>query len=64
MKGGNAMLDFMMNDKVYENQANDQLSVILSQFDSGYVMDVVEDILINNMNFFSIIRRSYVVLSF
>lgn len=58
------MLDFMMNDKVYENQANDQLSVILSQFDSGYVMDVVEDTLNNNMNSFSTIPRPNAVLSF
>ena len=49
------MLNFLMNDKVYEIQANNQISVILSQFDSGYVMDIVEDTLTSLFNNFDTI---------
>jgi hypothetical protein len=58
------MLDFLMNDKVYEIQANDQISVILSQFDSGYIMDIVEDTLTQIFNNFDVIPRPNVVQAF
>lgn len=58
------MLNFLMNDKEYEIQANMQVATILSQFDSGYVMDVVEDT-INSIQFnFDIIPRPNIVQSF
>ena len=58
------MLNFLMNDKEYEIQANMQVATILAQFDSGYVMDVVEDT-INSIQFdFDIIPRPNIVQSF
>ena len=58
------MLDFLTNDKVYEIQANGQISMILSQFDSGYIMDIVEDTLKQLFNNFDTIPRPNVVSSF
>ena len=58
------MLNFLMNDKVYEIQANNQISVILSQFDSGYVMDIVEDTLTSLFNNFDTIAKPNVVQAF
>lgn len=49
------MLDFMINNKVYELQANNQLSVILSQFDAGYIIDIVDDTLQRQFNNFDLI---------
>nr|DAP19667.1 MAG TPA: hypothetical protein [Caudoviricetes sp.] len=63
-KGGMIMLDFLTNDKVYEIQANGQISMILSQFDSGYIMDIVEDTLRQLFNNFDTIPRPNVVSSF
>ena len=60
-KGGMIMLDFLTNDKVYEIQANGQISMILSQFDSGYIMDIVEDTLRQLFNNFDTIPRPNVV---
>ena len=58
------MLNFLMNDKEYEIQANMQVATILSQFDSNYVMDVVEDT-INSIQFnFDMIPRPNIVSSF
>ncbi len=48
------MLDFLMNDKEYFVRSNNQLSVILSQFDSDYVMDVIEDTLARSLNSFDL----------
>jgi hypothetical protein len=58
------MLNFLTNDKVYEIQANGQISMILSQFDSGYIMDIVEDTLQQLFNNFDTIPRPNVVSSF
>ena len=58
------MVGFLMNNKIYEIQSNTQLSVILSQFDSGYVMDVIEETLTNVFNNFDTIVRPNAVLAF
>ena len=58
------MLDFVTNDKIYEIQANNQLSCILAQFDSGYIMDTIEDTLDAVINNFDTIPRPNAVLSF
>jgi len=48
------MLDFLINDKEYFIRSNNQLSVILSQFDSDYVMDIIEDTLTRSLNSFDL----------
>ena len=58
------MTGFLSNSKVYEVQAANQVSVILSQFDSGYIMDVVEDTLKNMFEYFDIIPKPNIVQSF
>lgn len=58
------MIGFLTNNKIYEIQSNTQLSVILSQFDSGYVMDVVEETLKDIFNNFDTIARPNAVLAF
>ena len=49
------MLDFMINNKVYELQANNQLSIILSQFDAEYIINIVDDTLQRQFNTFDLI---------
>lgn len=46
------MLDFLTNNKVYELQSDNQIAGILSQFDSDYIMDVVENTLQDMFNQF------------
>ena len=46
------MLDFLTNNKVYELQSDNQIASILSQFDSDYIMDVVENTLQSMFNQF------------
>ena len=46
------MLNFLMNDKEYEIQANMQVATILSQFDSNYIIGVLEDTINNQFNYF------------
>ena len=58
------MLDFMMNNKEYEIQANGQLSTILSQFDSNYVMDIIEDTLKHQLNTFDLTGPPNAVVAF
>ena len=58
------MLDFLINDKTYEIQANAQLSTVLSQFDSAYVMDVIEDTLTRRLNQFDLYGPPNAVDSF
>ena len=48
------MLDFLINNKEYTVRANNQLSVILSQFDSDYIMDIIEDTLTRSFNTFDL----------
>lgn len=57
------MLDFMINNKVYEIQANNQLSVILSQFDANYIVSIVDDILQRQLNNFDLIGPPNAVMS-
>lgn len=57
------MLDFMMNNKIYEIQANNQLSVILSQFDADYVVSIVDDTLQRQLNTFDLIGPPNAVLA-
>ena len=58
------MLDFLMNDKIYENQANDQLAVILAQFDSNYIMDIMDDTINGILVSFDTMPRPNIVLGF
>ena len=52
------MLDFLMNDKEYEIQANGQVATILSQFNSDYVMDVVRNTLSEQFNHFDTVPKN------
>lgn len=58
------MLDFMINNKEYEIQANNQLSVILSQFEANYIMDIIEDTLTKQFNTFDLNGPPNAVASF
>nr|DAY65824.1 MAG TPA: hypothetical protein [Caudoviricetes sp.] len=58
------MLDFMTNNKIYEYQSTNQVSVLLSYFDSNYVMDIVEDMLQTKLNKFDTIPSPNIVESF
>lgn len=59
-----SMLNFLMNDKEYELQANMQVATILSQFDSNYIMDVVSDTIDQQFYSFNTITRPNIVQSF
>ena len=58
------MLDFLMNDKEYEIQANGQVATILSQFNSDYVMDVVRNTLTEQFNHFDTVPKPNIAESF
>lgn len=58
------MLDFLINNKEYDIRSNNQLSVILSQFDSDYVMDIIEDTMIRSFNSFDLFGPPNAVESF
>ena len=58
------MLDFLMNDKEYEIQANGQVATILSQFNSDYVMDVVRNTLSEQFNHFDTVPKPNIAESF
>lgn len=58
------MLDFLINNKEYEIKANNQLGVILSQFDANYVMDIIEDTLTQQLNSFNLVGPPNAVESF
>lgn len=58
------MLDFLINNKEYEIKANNQLSVILSQFDATYIMNVIEDTLGRQLNSFNLMGPPNAVESF
>lgn len=58
------MLDFMSNNKIYELQSTNQVSVILSQFDSNYIMDVISDTLQQMFNNFDVIPKPNSVQAF
>lgn len=57
------MLDFMINNKVYEIQANNQLSIILSQFDADYIVSIVDDTLQRQFNTFDLIGPPNAVIA-
>ena len=58
------MLNFLTNSKEYEIQANGQLSSILSQFDSDYVMHVIEATLEDQFLYFDILEKPNAVKAF
>ena len=58
------MSGFLMNNKAYEVQANNQVATLLAEFDSGYIMGVIEDTLNQIFNNFDIIARPNIVQSF
>lgn len=59
-----SMAGFLSNSKVFEVQANNQVAALLAEFDSGYVMGVVEDTLNQLFNHFDLIPRPNIVQSF
>ena len=58
------MSGFLMNSNEYEIQANNQIAVLLSELDSDYVMNVIEDTLNQIFIQFDIIPRPNIVQSF
>ena len=59
-----AMSGFLANNKEYEIRANNQIAALLAQFDSGYVMDTIEDTLNQLFIQFDMIPRPNIVQSF
>lgn len=57
------MIPFMTNNKIYEFQANNQLSSILSMFDNDYLMDITEDTMTDMFNQFDIIPKPNIIES-
>ena len=58
------MIDFLTNSKEYEIQANGQLTSILSQFDSDYVMHIIADTIENQFQRFDTLPKPNAVESF
>lgn len=58
------MVGFLMNNNEYEIQANNQIAVLLAEFDSNYVMGVIEDTLNQIFTQFDMISRPNVVKAF
>jgi hypothetical protein len=59
-----SMAGFLSNNKAYEVQANNQVASLLAEFDSGYIMGVIEDTLNQVFTHFDIIARPNIVQSF
>ena len=55
---------FLMNNRIYELQANNQIAALLSQFDSSYVMEIIDDTLTQVFTQFDMIPRPNIVRSF
>jgi len=49
-----SMANFLLNNKIYEIQANNQISVVLSQFDIDYIISIVDDTLQKQLNTFDV----------
>lgn len=58
------MSNYLLNNKIYEIQANNQLSVILSQFDANFIMDVIEDTITMRLNNFDLMPAPNAVQAF
>lgn len=58
------MLDFLINNKEYEIQANNQLATILSQFDADYIIDVIDDTMTRRLNSFELVPAPNAVEAF
>lgn len=61
---GNAMQGFLINNKIYELQANNQIASLLTQFDADYIMEIIDDTLNQVFTRFDIIPRPNIVRSF
>ena len=61
---GNMMQGFLMNNKVYEIQANNQIASLLAQFDADYIMEIIDDTLDQVFTRFDLIPRPNIVRSF
>lgn len=59
-----SMAGFLTNNKAYEVQANNQVASLLAEFDSGYIMGVIEDTLNQLFTHFDTIPRPNIVQSF
>lgn len=55
---------YLLNNKIYEIQANNQLSVILSQFDANFIMDIIEDTITMRLNNFDLMPAPNAVQAF
>lgn len=58
------MQSFMMNNQYYELQSNNQVALLLSQFDSDYIIEVMDDTLMQMFSRFDLIPRPNIVQSF
>lgn len=56
--------NYLLNNKIYEIQANNQLSVILSQFDANFIMDIIEDTITMRLNNFDLMPAPNAVQAF
>jgi len=58
------MLDFLINNKEYEIQANNQLAAILSQFDANYIIDIIDDTMTKRLNTFELVPAPNAIEAF
>lgn len=58
------MLNYVMNSKEFEFQADSQLSSILAEFDSPYIISIIHDVLSNVFNSFDVIPKPNIIQSF
>lgn len=56
--------NYLLNNKIYEIQANNQLSVILSQFDANFIIDIIEDTITMRLNTFDLMPAPNAVQAF
>lgn len=58
------MGSFLMQNNSYNIKAENELAVILANFDTNYIMNVMEDILESNSEYFDVISKANMVNSF
>lgn len=58
------MGSFLNQSNTYNIKAENELAIILSQFDSDYIMNVMEDILNDSLNTFEVISKTNIVNSY
>ena len=58
------MLDFLINNKEFELQSNNQLAAILSQFDANYIIDIIDDTMTKRLNSFELVPAPNAIEAF